>query len=117
MPTRPKSPGSPTTLRPADSGLQAERTTLAWARTAMTVFANALLALRAGIVGQRWPVTALGIVLLVSATALMMIGGVRRRQLLSDRGPSPPSPGMMFGTVVFAMIASITAVASAALDA
>ena len=83
----------------------------------MAVFANALLALRAGFVGQRWPVTALGIALLVSAAAVMTFGAIRRRQLLSDRGPSPPSPAMTCGTVVFALIGCVTGIASAVLDA
>lgn len=104
-------------LRLGDPGMQAERTALAWGRTAMTVVVNALLALRAGIVGQRWPVTALGIALLVSAAAVMTFGAVRRRQLLSDGGPVSPSPAMMRGTVVFALIACVTAIASTVLSA
>lgn len=83
----------------------------------MTVIVNALLALRAGIVGERWPITALGIALLVSAAAVMLFGAVRRRQLLSDRRPSSPSPVMMRGTVVFALIACVTAIASTVLGA
>ena len=117
MPSDPEWLRRATTPRRSDPGLQAERTALAWGRTAMTVFANALLALRAGFVGQRWPVTALGIALLVSAAAVMTFGAVRRRQLLSDRGPSAPSPVMTRGTAVFAFIACVTGIASAVLDA
>ena len=82
----------------------------------MAVVANALLALRAGIVGQRWPVTALGIALLVAAAAVMMFAAVRRRQLSSRGGPASPSPAMMRGTVLFALIAWVTAIVSAVLD-
>lgn len=117
LPARSTSRRSATALRPGDPGMQAERTALAWGRTSMTVIVNALLALRAGIVGERWPITALGIALLVSAAAVMLFGAVRRRQLLSDRRPSSPSPVMMRGTVVFALIACVTAIASTVLGA
>jgi uncharacterized membrane protein YidH (DUF202 family) len=100
-----------------DPGLQSERTALAWSRTAMAVLANALLAMRAGIVGQRWPITALGIALLVAAAAVMTFAALRRRQLSSGQGPSSSPLPMIQSTVVFALIACMTAVASATLDA
>lgn len=117
IPTDPERRRDATTLVPGDPGLQAERTALAWSRTSMTVVANALLALRAGIVGQRWPVTALGIALLVAAAAVMAFGAVRRRQLSSGKGPSSPPPAMMRSTVLFALVACVTAIASAMLNA
>lgn len=76
---------------PLDPGLQAERTGLAWTRTALAVAANAALVVRSGLVADRVAVTAAGIGLGVTAAAVAMIG-LRRHQrivqaLLDERCP------------------------------
>ena len=95
---------------PRDPGLQAERTSLAWNRTAVTVVANALLALRAGLMQQRKVIIALGIVLLVCAAALTTFGWIRRRQLLSQDNLASPSPAMVAAAMIFALACCMIAI-------
>jgi uncharacterized membrane protein YidH (DUF202 family) len=68
-----------------DPGLQAERTSLAWSRTALAVLANALLILRSGWANERDPIMLLGLVLLLAAAAVYWLGYGRRRELLAGR--------------------------------
>lgn len=67
-----------------DQGLQAERTALAWSRTALGVFVNALLLLRAGVVEHRWEPAAIGLLLLGAAGLTQAFSLARRRVLLQD---------------------------------
>lgn len=97
---------------PRDPGLQAERTALAWNRTAIAVVANALLALRAGLIQQRMIVVALGIALLLCAGALTMFGWARRKHLLGQDQLFSPSPAMVAAATVFAMTCSLVALAT-----
>lgn len=69
---------------PRDAGLQAERTALAWNRTSLALLANALLALRQGLVSGKALVLGLGIALLAGALAVSLLGRRRRRALLGD---------------------------------
>jgi uncharacterized membrane protein YidH (DUF202 family) len=97
---------------PRDPGLQAERTSLAWNRTAVTVVANALLALRAGLAQQRTVVVALGMVLLMCGAALTAFGWIRRRQLLGQDNLASPSSSMIGGATLFALTCCAVAVAT-----
>lgn len=101
---------------PRDPGLQAERTALAWTRTAVAVVANALLALRAGVAQQHWLVAGLGVVLLLCAATLTTFGVLRRGELLGQAGPRSPSPWMPLGTVAFALTCCIAAIATVRLS-
>lgn len=92
-------------LQPRDAGLQAERTALAWSRTALAMWVNALLVLRTGWANGVAPITTLGVVLFIAAGAAMVYGAQRRRSLLDGRGLGAPSP------LATALIATVTLVA------
>lgn len=95
-----------------DAGLQAERTALAWTRTALALFVNALLALRAGWSHDHVVVTALGAALLVAAAAAAACGAWRRRCLLS-RHPSIAAPSIVIAaTTIATFVACGVALAS-----
>jgi uncharacterized membrane protein YidH (DUF202 family) len=73
---------------PGESGLQAERTRLAWSRTALGVLANgALLAVRE--VGAERPSTALIAAGLAAVVTLATIVVGRQRSLVLRRSPLP----------------------------
>ncbi|HUP09298.1 MAG TPA: DUF202 domain-containing protein [Caldimonas sp.] len=74
-----------------DPGLQAERTALAWTRTAFAVLANALLAARSGLASDSPAVTALAFVLLAAAAAAVAYGA-RRRHALRGIAPAVAAP-------------------------
>jgi uncharacterized membrane protein YidH (DUF202 family) len=94
--------------RPRDPGLQAERTALAWSRTGLAVFVNALLALRSGWVNDETSITILGLALLTAAGAAALCGAWRRKHLLSGRdGIAPPA-------IVIGAAAGVTWLACAA---
>ena len=78
---------------PVDPGLQAQRTALAWVRTGLSVFVNALLALRSGLQGGSALTTSLGVALLAAAAMTVACGALRRRQLGASGSPgAPPAP-------------------------
>lgn len=75
---------------PRDPGLQAERTALAWNRTALAILANSLLVLRSGLANGRSAITVLALVLFLASGALYLFGVWRRRQLLDGCGDMAP---------------------------
>lgn len=90
--------------RPRDRGLQAERTALAWNRTGLALAANALLALRAGTVGQRNLTVLLGAALLFAA-AVVVVYGARRKTRLTSGDVGSASDLALVLTVVVAWMA------------
>ena len=73
---------------PRDPGLQPERTSLAWGRTALAMGANGLLLLRSGIVGQQPLLIVLSVALLLSTAWALRYTG-RHRRALALQGSAP----------------------------
>jgi uncharacterized membrane protein YidH (DUF202 family) len=99
---------------PRDPGLQAERTALAWSRTALAVFVNALLALRTGWANDETSITVLGLALLMAAAGAALCGGWRRRHLLSGRQSIAPPAIVITGAAGVTLLACAAAIASVA---
>ena len=94
-----------------DPGLQAERTALAWHRTALTLFVNAALTLRAGISDHEPLATALGAGLLLSTALAVLFGALRGRRLA--RGDvRAVSPLALAGMAMVTCLASLAGLAS-----
>ena len=87
-----------------DPGLQPERTTLAWRRTALAVALNATLLLRAGVHERQALLLLIGAVLGAGAFVLALVG--MRRDIdfcaFTPRAPSPFAMGLVAGQVVLA---------------
>jgi uncharacterized membrane protein YidH (DUF202 family) len=99
---------------PRDPGLQAERTALAWSRTGLAVFVNAVLALRSGWASGETSITVLGLALLVAAAAAALCGGWRRRHLLSGHPMIAPPAIVIAGAAGVTWLACAAAIASVA---
>lgn len=74
-------------LPPYDPGLQAERTALAWSRTAFAFLVNAVLWLRAGLADGDHALLLLGAVLLALAAVFHACGSRRGRALTAGARP------------------------------
>lgn len=89
-----------------DSGLQLERTTLAWDRTTLAFLANGLLILR--LAGEATWMRAIGFVVVALAAVPLVLG--RRRYLARDRqlraGTDTADPVMVYAVGVAAIVAS-----------
>lgn len=101
---------------PADSsrdpGLQPERTTLSWTRTAAGLLLNAMLNLRSGYVHDAVPLLVLSGALVVAAAAVFGFGRVRRHQL-ARRGPAALADPLAMRVVTAAtLLATGTGLAS-----
>ena len=92
------------------AGLQPERTGLAWSRTGLALAANALLALRAGVVHEQPVVLAVGAALLLAA-AFVVAFGFARRHRLARGGIEAAGPAAMMAIAVLAGLASAAALA------
>jgi uncharacterized membrane protein YidH (DUF202 family) len=105
-----------TAAEPADAsrdpGLQGERTSLAWNRTALAMFVNAVLILRSGLSTDTTPITVVGIVLLAAAGAGAACGAWRRRALLHDPLATAPPAAVVLGVALATLLACAAAVAS-----
>lgn len=99
-------------VRPYDPGLQPQRTALAWGRTGLAVFVNALIVLRAGLVSDQMLIMGLGVLLLVAAGLSVVCGTWRVRHLAAHGAQSGP-PWLLIATTVWvAWIACFAGVAS-----
>jgi uncharacterized membrane protein YidH (DUF202 family) len=95
-----------------DPGLQAERTALAWTRTALSIFVNALLALRTGWASGEASVTALGVALMLAAASAAACGAWRRHRLLGARGALAPPALAIAGAAWVTLLACGAAIVS-----
>jgi len=93
-------------------GLQPERTSLSWVRTSLAIAVNALLALRAGLVAGEPALLAVGVLLFAAAGAAVVVGLVRRRQLMGELLTITPPRGVLVGVALITLIASASGVAS-----
>ena len=73
---------------PPDSGLQAERTALAWKRTALLIMANALIILRLGFQNTRLTMLLAGALFVLFAVAFTWIAYRRSNFLIMQRSNS-----------------------------
>lgn len=99
----------------SDPGLQAERTSLAWTRTASSLLLNAVLFLRSGYVNSSMPLIVLSSALVFAAGATFVLGSRRRIDLMSgEQVECVPEVAARFITAVtlLAAIAGGLAIAS-----
>lgn len=94
-----------------DPGLQGERTALAWNRTGLSLGVNALVALRTGWVSGHGVLTVVGVLLLLSAAAVVVHGN-RRGRALSDHGSHLPSLTATPRSIGLVAVATLTACAA-----
>lgn len=91
-----------------DVGLQAERTALAWRRTALGVTVNAILLLRLGLQHSSSLVTFAGIFLCAASGLMVHLASSRSEMILSGR----PAPAVR--TQLLATMCAVVGCASAA---
>lgn len=95
-----------------DEGLQAERTSLAWSRTALALTVNAALMFRAGAVEGHLSVVVLAIMLALAAAATAIFGLLRRKALLAGEHPPGHDAASIALVTLFAFMACVTGVVS-----
>ncbi|HEX8886950.1 MAG TPA: DUF202 domain-containing protein [Noviherbaspirillum sp.] len=97
-----------------DPGLQAERTALAWSRTAFAFLVNALLWLRAGLADDDSMLLLFGLALLALAAGFHICGRRRGRALMTGARPVPVHPALMRALALGAALACLLAAAASA---
>ena len=88
-----------------ESGLQAERTSLAWSRTAVAMAVNALLVVRSGLQSAQGSVIVMGALLGLLAAGLFAASAWRRQALRNTRVHAPPAL-LMLTTMLAVLLGS-----------
>lgn len=101
-------------LPPYDPGLQAERTVLAWSRTAFAFLVNAMLWLRAGLADGDSALLLFGLALLALAAGFHACGKRRGRALTAGARPVPVHPALMRALALGAALACLLAAVASA---
>lgn len=101
-------------LPPYDPGLQAERTVLAWSRTAFAFLVNAMLWLRAGLADGDNALLLFGAVLLALAAGFHACGRRRGRALTAGARPVAAHPALMRALALGAALACLLAALASA---
>lgn len=101
-------------LPPYDPGLQAERTALAWSRTAFALLVNASLWLRAGLADGDRALLLFGVALLALAAGFHACGRRRGRALTTGAMPVPVHPALMLALAACATLACLLAALASA---
>lgn len=99
-----------------DPGLQAERTALAWSRTALAVLANALLIARAGMASQRTELLVFGLLLLCAAGATQAFSAWRRVVLNQASGAARAPAAALLSLALLAAAGSVAAIGAILLE-
>jgi uncharacterized membrane protein YidH (DUF202 family) len=91
-----------------DLGLQPQRTSLAWSRTAISVLINALVVLRTASTSNHTALYALGLGLLI-ASIFVAIAGAKRGIALKGDFNSAGSPHFLIGSLTSITVATAVA--------
>ena len=91
-----------------DPGLQPERTSLAWTRTAGGMLLNAVLCLRIGYLANSLGLVSLALALLAASGLTFAIGRRRRRQLLCAGAPLAVDAFAISLVVASTLLAALT---------
>jgi uncharacterized membrane protein YidH (DUF202 family) len=94
-----------------DRGLQAERTILAWSRTAFATFVNAFFILRYGMTGGSVAISGIGLILLIAAGSIFMFE-TRRRRIVERKNYLVVSNLPLLLSAITVLVASAGAAAS-----
>nr|WP_283093315.1 DUF202 domain-containing protein [Noviherbaspirillum sp. L7-7A] len=94
--------------------MQAERTALAWSRTAFAFLVNALLWLRAGLADDESMLLLFGLALLTSSAGFHICGRMRARALMTGAKPVPVHPALMRALALGAALACLLAAVASA---
>lgn len=100
------------TQQARESGLQAERTALAWNRTGLAVLVNALLAFRAAWISDQEFISVLAWMLLIAAGWVLLYGASRRRQFVSGLATSAPPTTAIAATAIIMLVTCIASIAA-----
>jgi uncharacterized membrane protein YidH (DUF202 family) len=98
-----------------DPGLQFERTTLAWSRSAFALLANGALILRIGAVGHTRAIEIVGLLVIGAAAALFAFSWQRHRARTSPRQATPCL--LVAGTAALAVSAGVAGLTAVIADA
>ncbi|WP_423837628.1 DUF202 domain-containing protein [Variovorax terrae] len=91
-----------------DPGLQPERTSLSWTRTASGLLLNGVLNLRVGYASESLPLLGLSCMLLIAAAATFGFGRQRRLVLTTGRSVAPVSASAARAVMAACVLAALT---------